>query len=561
MRFQLVPLLICLLAPGCLIVDLGVTNPIVGLSTVAVAPFFNLSSEQSVDGRRFAAAYYSELQKTPGFEVVPVGVAEQAITEHQLQMSDPQDVLALARILNVDAVVVGAVSDYSPYYPPRIGLKVSWYTEKDVIFSPGIQVDPSARPPCKCGKLGPACKGECNCDAKQPCGPDCECETLEEQPSLLSDQPTLGDRIGLMLKSFGRKEPNVVRGQSSDRPGTALSTETNDTSASSEEDQFEDEWKSLPPKQLSLAINSNLTSETLDSPAGVEPSPAEESSDRGGESESEIFLLLEEVNQQDAPFSLSVPPNASPGSLEIVLQAAPTGPVPVPPPAPEATNEFIPPTLKVEEDTTLLNPPPAPAESTPSTENDLPARRRVFPAPFPPLPLPPQEESESPRTFPTPIEPKSRLAEDEPAFRRIPPTPPESTPNTDNDDHVYPLLPPDPSPTEKPFLRIMPDTTTPPLPLDSSVLNSNPIPLTQHEPTEPLMSYTRLFDGADANLVAALRDYVELSGDRRSGGWEGYLYRSEDFIRFTAHRMIVEMLTLHGGETRRRVVFKVRKVR
>jgi hypothetical protein len=69
------------------------------------------------------------------------------------------------------------------------------------------------------------------------------------------------------------------------------------------------------------------------------------------------------------------------------------------------------------------------------------------------------------------------------------------------------------------------------------------------------MSYTRLFDGADAELTALLRDYVVLSGDLRSGGWEAYLHRTEDFIRFTSHRMIVEMLTLHGGESRRRYVW------
>ena len=59
--------------------------------------------------------------------------------------------------------------------------------------------------------------------------------------------------------------------------------------------------------------------------------------------------------------------------------------------------------------------------------------------------------------------------------------------------------------------------------------------------------------------VKGMRDYVELSGDLRSGGWEAYLQRSEDFIRFTAHLMIVEMLTLHGGEGRRRIVFTNRK--
>ena len=73
------------------------------------------------------------------------------------------------------------------------------------------------------------------------------------------------------------------------------------------------------------------------------------------------------------------------------------------------------------------------------------------------------------------------------------------------------------------------------------------------------MAYTRLFDGSEAELTAGLRDYLELRDDLRSGGWEAALYRTDDFIRFTAHRMVVEMLALHGGETRRRVVFVWRK--
>ena len=76
---------------------------------------------------------------------------------------------------------------------------------------------------------------------------------------------------------------------------------------------------------------------------------------------------------------------------------------------------------------------------------------------------------------------------------------------------------------------------------------------------QPYMSYTRVFDGADADFTAALKNYLELSGDQRSGGWTGYLLRSEDFIRFSMHRMILEMLQLHGGEAERRFVLTSRK--
>jgi hypothetical protein len=102
-------------------------NPFPQLSTVAVAPFFNQSPEPTVDGRQFALAYFNELQLVPGFEVVPVDVVERTIVEEKIRLEGPADARKLAQILGVDAVVLGTVTDFSPYYPPRCGLRVEWY--------------------------------------------------------------------------------------------------------------------------------------------------------------------------------------------------------------------------------------------------------------------------------------------------------------------------------------------------------------------------------------------------------------------------------------------------
>lgn len=102
-------------------------NPFPQLSKVAVAPFFNLSTEPTVDGRQFALAYFNELQLVPGYEVVPVGVVEKTLEMYNLSIDSPADARRLAQVLGVDAVVVGAVTDFSPYYPPRCGLQVEWY--------------------------------------------------------------------------------------------------------------------------------------------------------------------------------------------------------------------------------------------------------------------------------------------------------------------------------------------------------------------------------------------------------------------------------------------------
>ncbi|MBL9083509.1 MAG: hypothetical protein JNK76_16960 [Planctomycetales bacterium] len=105
-------------------------NPFPQLTKIAVVPFFNLSAEPSADGRQFALAYAAELQMVPGFEIVPVGVTEAKMQEYRIVFNGkngPAEARKLAQLLQVDAVVVGAITDYTPYYPPRVGIDVEWY--------------------------------------------------------------------------------------------------------------------------------------------------------------------------------------------------------------------------------------------------------------------------------------------------------------------------------------------------------------------------------------------------------------------------------------------------
>ena len=124
-----------LLLPACLGCSLVpevayqpvVHNPFPQLSKVAVAPFFNLSTEPTVDGRAFALAYFAELQHVPGFEVVPVGVVENTMKNLGIELTGAEEARRLAHALGVDAVVIGAITDFDAYYPPRCGLQVEWY--------------------------------------------------------------------------------------------------------------------------------------------------------------------------------------------------------------------------------------------------------------------------------------------------------------------------------------------------------------------------------------------------------------------------------------------------
>lgn len=102
-------------------------NPFPQLHRVAILPFFNQSNEPTVDGDAIALAYYNELQAIQGFEVMPVGVAKRFLEASRLRPVTGSDFQELARLMRVDAVIVGSVTDYSPYYPPRMGLSVDWY--------------------------------------------------------------------------------------------------------------------------------------------------------------------------------------------------------------------------------------------------------------------------------------------------------------------------------------------------------------------------------------------------------------------------------------------------
>ena len=132
-----------LLLPGCALVP-DVTqkprfhNPFPQLYRVAILPFYNQSREPTLDGDSVAIAYYNELQAIPGFEVMPVGVARRHLEAIGREPQSGADFQRLARSMGVDAVIVGAVTEYSPYYPPRMAMSVDWYAA-----NPGFHPIPS----------------------------------------------------------------------------------------------------------------------------------------------------------------------------------------------------------------------------------------------------------------------------------------------------------------------------------------------------------------------------------------------------------------------------------
>jgi hypothetical protein len=137
----LLPLVIVVLATGCsLAPDVRhrprYHNPLPQLHRIAILPFYNQSSEPTLDGIAVAEAYYAELQAIPGFEVLPVGVSTTQWDEFRMSSQVevtpdgqmlPSNFQKFARMMGVDAVVVGSVTDFDPYSPPRMALTTRWY--------------------------------------------------------------------------------------------------------------------------------------------------------------------------------------------------------------------------------------------------------------------------------------------------------------------------------------------------------------------------------------------------------------------------------------------------
>lgn len=113
-------------------------NSVAGVRTIVVAPMMNLSAEPEVDMVEVTNAFGSELQQVQGVSVVPIGRVYQFLAANKMQtVGSPDEARELARVFQADACIVGAITEYDPYNPPRLGLAVQMYTVNPLPAGPG----------------------------------------------------------------------------------------------------------------------------------------------------------------------------------------------------------------------------------------------------------------------------------------------------------------------------------------------------------------------------------------------------------------------------------------
>ena len=141
--FSILTAATCLLSCGCSLFPEtrhrdSLHNPFPQLKRIAVLPFINQSQAPTLDTDQVTSSYYAALQAIPGFEVMPLGVVKTRIPIYIAETQPPpietwggKEIQQLARYLGVEAVVVGSVTDFDPYYPPRMGISTNWYAANE----------------------------------------------------------------------------------------------------------------------------------------------------------------------------------------------------------------------------------------------------------------------------------------------------------------------------------------------------------------------------------------------------------------------------------------------
>lgn len=99
--------------------------------SMAVAPVLNLSGQQGPDPLLQADLVYQELQQVRGLTAVPVNRTVQAMAGLGLRQIDSlEQARAICMALGVESIIVGTISAYDPYDPPKFGGSVQVFTVK-----------------------------------------------------------------------------------------------------------------------------------------------------------------------------------------------------------------------------------------------------------------------------------------------------------------------------------------------------------------------------------------------------------------------------------------------
>jgi len=107
----------------------------------AVAPLLNESGTTRVDTARIADHLTQQLENVRGIDAVAVNRVLAAMESLEMRgVTSTSQARALRQALGVDGIVVGTVTAYDPYDPPKLGLSIELYLGERGPTAPSVDV-------------------------------------------------------------------------------------------------------------------------------------------------------------------------------------------------------------------------------------------------------------------------------------------------------------------------------------------------------------------------------------------------------------------------------------
>ena len=120
----------------------------------AVAPLRNESGSVEADGWSMADHLTRHLENATNLDVLPVNRVLATMEKLRIaQVTNADQAQQLLHSLRIDGLVVGTITAYDPYDPPKLGLAIELYANKKVEYHDAINVRQLSRAATAVGSL------------------------------------------------------------------------------------------------------------------------------------------------------------------------------------------------------------------------------------------------------------------------------------------------------------------------------------------------------------------------------------------------------------------------
>lgn len=140
---RVLPLAVVVFVVGCHqpVVERTIEAPYAERQVWAIAPLRNESGSRSADGLQMADQLTRAFEQVRGIDALPLNRVLEAMDALQLtEIRAREDAIQLREALGVDALVVGSMTHYDAYDPPKIGLALDLYAWPTESGSRGLDI-------------------------------------------------------------------------------------------------------------------------------------------------------------------------------------------------------------------------------------------------------------------------------------------------------------------------------------------------------------------------------------------------------------------------------------